>query len=141
MESDSSSLKTPIKTNSRLSSIAVQVHHLQAMVNFYTEAFGIQFQQVDTGGLLSQFGNLNGMTIKFVPIREQADFENFPSHQLGFVVPDIEPVISLAVKYGGCQEGKIFRDGQRIRAAVRDPDGNSIELYAAVARTGVDLEA
>lgn len=133
MESDSPSLKSPIKANSRLNSIAVQVYHLQAMVDFYTEAFGIQFQQVDTGGLLSQFGTLNGMIIKFVPIREQADFENFPSHQLGFLVQDIEPVISLAVKYGGCQEGEVFRDGQRVHAAVRDPDGNSIELYAAVA--------
>jgi catechol 2,3-dioxygenase-like lactoylglutathione lyase family enzyme len=130
MKSNSPSPEDSAKTNSNLSSLALQVHHLQAMVDFYTEAFGIQFQQVNTAGFLSQFGTFNGLTIKFVPIRESADFENFPSHQLGFTVPDVEHVISLAQKYGGRQEGEIFRDGSRVQAAVRDPDGNSIELYS-----------
>jgi catechol 2,3-dioxygenase-like lactoylglutathione lyase family enzyme len=84
------------------------------------------------GGFLSQFGTFNGLTIKFVPIRESVDFKNFPSHQLGFAVPDVEHIITLAQQYGGCQEGEVFRDGQQVQAAVRDPDGNSIELYSAV---------
>jgi catechol 2,3-dioxygenase-like lactoylglutathione lyase family enzyme len=130
MKSDSPSPEDSVKTSSMLSSLALQVHYLQAMVDFYTEAFGIQFQQVNTAGFLSQFGIFNGLTIKFVPIRESADFENFPSHQLGFTVPDVEHVISLTQKYGGRQEGEIFRDGSRVHAAVRDPDGNSIELYS-----------
>ena len=130
MKSDSPSPEDSVKTSSMLSSLALQVHYLQAMVDFYTEAFGIQFQQVNTAGFLSQFGTFNGLTIKFVPIRESADFENFPSHQLGFTVPDVEHVISLAQKYGGRQEGEIFRDGSCVQAAVRDPDGNSIELYS-----------
>lgn len=132
MSSDLSPRKILAKTNPILTSVAVQVYHLQAMVDFYTEAFDIQFQPVNTGGFFSQFGTFNGMTIKFVPIRERVDFENFPSHQLGFTVPDVEHVIALACKHGGRQEGEIFRDGQHVHAAVRDPDGNSIELYAAV---------
>jgi catechol 2,3-dioxygenase-like lactoylglutathione lyase family enzyme len=132
MKSDTQSSEDSAKANSVLHSVAVQVHHLQAMVDFYTDAFGIQFQPVETGGFLSQFGTFNGLTIKFVPIRESVDFENFPSHQLGFAVPDVEHVTTLAQQYGGCQEGEVIRDGQQVQAAVRDPDGNSIELYSAV---------
>lgn len=132
MNSDNLSSEDSAKANSVLRSVAVQVHHLQAMVDFYTGAFGIQFQPVETGGFLSQFGSFNGLTIKFVPIRESADFDNFPSHQLGFEVPDVERTIALARQYGGRQEGEVLRDGQQVHAAVRDPDGNSIELYSAV---------
>ena len=116
----------------KLTTIAVQVYYLQAMVDFYTEAFGFQFQPVDTGGFQSQFGTLGELILKFVPLRETADFENYPSHQLGFAVPDVEYVIALAGKYGGCQEGEIIRTKTSVHAAVRDPDGNTIELYATI---------
>ena len=114
----------------KLSTVALRVHHLQAMTNFYEEAFGFQFQSVQTGGFHSQFGTLAELTLKLVPLRETADFEGYPSHQLGFVVPDVEHVIALADKYGGCQEGAIFQAEDAVHAAVRDPDGNTIELYA-----------
>lgn len=113
-----------------LSSIALRVHHLDAMVGFYSEAFHMQFHEVDTFGIASQFGEVNGITLKFVPIREDEDFENYPIHQPGFIVPDVEAVIALAVKYGGRQEGELIRDGDRLQTAVRDPDGNTIELYS-----------
>jgi catechol 2,3-dioxygenase-like lactoylglutathione lyase family enzyme len=113
-----------------LSSLALRVHHLDAMVRFYSEAFHIQFHEVDTFGIPSQFGEMNGITLKFVPIRDGEDFDNYPIHQPGFVVPDVETVIALAVKYGGWQEGKLIRDGDKVRTAVRDPDGNTIELFS-----------
>jgi predicted enzyme related to lactoylglutathione lyase len=114
-----------------LSSIAIRVHHLDAMVNFYSETFQIQFREVDTFGIRSQFGEMDGITLKFVPIRESADFDGYPVHQPGFVVSDVEAVIAIALKHGGRQEGEIIRSNGRIQAAVRDPDGNTIELYSA----------
>jgi catechol 2,3-dioxygenase-like lactoylglutathione lyase family enzyme len=99
------------------------------MVAFYTEAFGARFRRVDTNGFLSQFGEIGGITVKLVPIREEADFENFPVHQLGFTVSNLDSVIALAIKYGGRQEGRISREDERIHGAIRDPDGNTIELY------------
>ena len=47
-----------------------------------------------------------------------------------FVVPDVESVIALAIKHGGRQEGGIIRKGGELQAAIRDPDGNTIELYS-----------
>jgi catechol 2,3-dioxygenase-like lactoylglutathione lyase family enzyme len=113
-----------------LSSIAFRVHNMQAMLNFYSEAFQVQFREVDTYGIRSQFGEMDGITLKFVPIRDDADFKGFPVHQPGFVVADVEAVIALALKHGGRQEGQTIRSGGKVQAAVRDPDGNTIELYS-----------
>lgn len=113
-----------------ISSVAMRVANIDAMLQFYSQAFGIKFHEVDTYGIHSQFGELNGITLKFVPIRDEADFKNFPVHQLGFTVADVEAVIALALQHGGREEGKVIRKGEKTEAAVRDPDGNTIELYS-----------
>ena len=113
-----------------ISSVAMRVYNMEAMLRFYSEAFQVQFREVDTYGIQSQFGELNGITLKFVPIRDSADFKEFPVHQLGLTVSDVEGVIALALQHGGRQEGQIMRAEGRTQAAVRDPDGNTIELYS-----------
>ncbi len=113
----------------KLSSLAIRVANMNEMLAFYMEAFEIQFQEVDTYGIRSQFGELNGITLKFVPIRDEADFKGYPIHQPGFVVRDVKSVIEIAEKYGGRQEGQIIQAGGQTQAAIRDPDGNTIELY------------
>ena len=113
-----------------LSSIAIRVSHLEAMLAFYSEAFQVDFQEVDTYGIRSQFGEVGGVMLKFVPIRDDADFKGYPIHQPGFVVPDVEAVVDLALKHGGRQEGQTLQANGRVQAAVRDPDGNTIELYS-----------
>lgn len=114
---------------SQMTSLAFRVHNLEAMLAFYREGFGIEFREVDARGIKSWFGELDGLVIKFVPIRREADFEGYPLHQPGFQVADVERIIALAEKYGGRQEGQIHRAQGKIQAAVRDPDGNTIELY------------
>lgn len=116
----------------KLSSLAIRVANMKGMLAFYTEAFQIQFQEVDTYGIRSHFGELSGMTLKFVPIRDEADFKGYPIHQPGFVVPDVQSVIDIAQKYGGRQEGQLIRVDGKLQAAIRDPDGNTIELYSEV---------
>ena len=113
-----------------ISSIAFRVHNLEAMMNFYSDAFQVQFREVDTDGIRSQFGEVGEITLKFVPIRDDADFKDYPVHQPGFIVSDVEAVIALAIQHGGRKEGEIIRNGGKIQAAVRDPDGNTIELYS-----------
>src|SRR5574339_145035 len=96
-----------------ISSLALRVHHMDAMLAFYSEAFHVQFREVDTYGIRSQFGEVNGITLKFVPIRDEADFKGYPIHQPGFVVADVEAVIALAIQHGGRQEGQTIRvDGK-----------------------------
>lgn len=113
-----------------ISSIAFRVYNMEAMLKFYSKAFQIQFREVETYGIPSQFGEMDGITLKFVPIRDDMDFKGYPVHQPGFTVPDVEAVINLALQHGGRQEGQVVRSNGKTQAAVRDPDGNTIELYS-----------
>jgi catechol 2,3-dioxygenase-like lactoylglutathione lyase family enzyme len=113
-----------------LSSIAIRVHNVDAMTAFFSEAFGIEFAEVDTFGITSRFGAYGDLTIKLVPIRDEPNFDEFPVHQLGFVVDDVEAVVEIARKHGGKLEGEIVREENKVSAAVRDPDGNTIEMYS-----------
>lgn len=113
-----------------LSSIAIRVHNVDAMTGFYSEAFGISFRDVDTFGMTSKFGEIGSVTLKLVPIRDETDFEGYPVHQLGLCSVDVERLVEIAVKHGGRLEGEIVRDGTKISAAIRDPDGNTLELYS-----------
>jgi predicted enzyme related to lactoylglutathione lyase len=113
-----------------LMTVAYRVHRMSAMLAFYREAFGVEFQEVDVGrGLRAQFGELGGRVLKFVPIREDVDFEGFPIHQIGLEVPDAEAVLAAAQHYGGRVLERTRREGGRLVASVRDPDGNTLELY------------
>jgi predicted enzyme related to lactoylglutathione lyase len=113
-----------------LFSIAIRVANVESMVAFYSEAFQIQFQEVKTYGIPSQFGELNGTTLKLVPIRDETDFQGFSIHQPGFLVEDVQRVIDIAIKHGGRQEGRTLQVDGKIQAAIRDPDGNTLELYS-----------
>src|SRR5687768_10682773 len=107
-----------------LTSVAIQVHDLEAMAAFYAEAFGATFETVDVGhGLAARFGRAGGLLIKLVKLRDAADFEGFPTHQLGFRVDDVARVVEVARRHGGRVEGEVRPD----RACVRDPDGNTLE--------------
>jgi catechol 2,3-dioxygenase-like lactoylglutathione lyase family enzyme len=107
----------------QLSTVAMRVHNMDAMTAFYGEAFQVQFREVNTSGFVSKFGDLNGIMLKFVPIRDEADFENYPIHQLGLIVPDVERTIEIALKHGGQREGSLTGKDGSVQGAVRDPDG------------------
>jgi predicted enzyme related to lactoylglutathione lyase len=109
---------------------------MNAMVAFYSEAFGARFQIVEIGGLTSRFGRIGRLTVKFVPIRGAADFQGYPVHQPGFEVSDVRAAIASAHRHGGsAHDPPVRRDG-RLQAAIRDPDGNTIELYGAARTPG-----
>jgi catechol 2,3-dioxygenase-like lactoylglutathione lyase family enzyme len=113
----------------RLTSLALRVHHMDAMVAFYADAFGARFREVPTGPLTSRFAEVGGVTLKFVPIRDAADFAGFPVHQPGFEVEDVERVLVAAAAHGGAIQDAPREGDGRLHAAVRDPDGNTLEIY------------
>jgi catechol 2,3-dioxygenase-like lactoylglutathione lyase family enzyme len=123
-------IQARLRARARLTTVAYRVHRMSAMVAFYREAFGFEFHEVDVGGgLRSQFGTLDSLTLKLVPIRDTVEFEEFPIHQLGFQVHDVGAVAAAAVRHGGRLQDPPVREKGRMRAAVRDPDGNPLEVY------------
>jgi len=113
-------------------SVAIKCHDLDKMLAFYTDAFGGDFRAVDAGGMTCHFGRVAGVTLKLVPGRDSADFEGYPSHQLGLQVRNIAAVVRAAERHGGRQEGDVARSADGAHGCVRDPDGNTIELYEEV---------
>jgi catechol 2,3-dioxygenase-like lactoylglutathione lyase family enzyme len=118
----------------RITTLAYRVHRMDAMLAFYSEAFGVTFREVRTGPFTSRFGELAGVTLKFVPIREATEFEEFAIHQPGIeVAGDMPRVIATALKHGGSVQDQPVEDGNLVHAAIRDPDGNTLELYGTKA--------
>ena len=116
-------------TTPSVTTLAYRVHRMDAMVAFYSEALGVRFSPVQTRSVTSQFGRMGRVTLKFVPIREGVDFDGFTVHQPGFEVADVQPVIAAALKHGGRLQNAPSRQDGRVHAAIRDPDGNTVELY------------
>lgn len=112
-----------------LRSVALRAYRMEAMAAFYHEAFGFEFRPVRAGGREALFGTLGDLTLKLVPLADQGQRDEAPTHQLGFAVPEPEAVVALAEKYGGGELGQPARRDGRVLWAVRDPDGNPIELY------------
>ncbi len=127
-----SKLDTGARLAPALTTIAVRVCRMDEMVAFYSQAFDAVFRPVDTFGLTSRFGEVAGVTLKFVPLRDATDFDGYPLHQLGFEVTDVHSVLRLAVQHGGRQEGEMVVSADRVHASVRVPDGNTLELYGPV---------
>jgi predicted enzyme related to lactoylglutathione lyase len=113
----------------KLTTIAYRVHRMPEMAAFYSEAFGARFRSVDIGGLKALFAEMGSLTLKFVPIRDGVDFDAFPIHQLGLEVADVAAVLASAARHGGCVQDAPRSAGGVLTACVRDPDGNTIELY------------
>ncbi len=116
----------------KLVSIAIRVYRMEAMVDFYQEAFGIPFVEKRIGDLESYFGFLGPILFKLVPLSDDQEADEFPTHQLGFHVEDIDSVVELALKYGGSVLQEPLQRLDQYFAAIRDPDGNSLELYGPI---------
>lgn len=118
---------------SHLASVAVRVADLEAMTAFYREAFGVAFEDAEVDGLVYRTGQIGTVEVKLVPIRDAPDFDGVGIVQVGFAVPDVEAAVARAVARGGQRmDGDVRNaEGTIVHAAIRDPDGNTIELYAA----------
>ncbi len=115
-----------------LSSVAIRVYRLEAMVGFYQEAFGIAFSEKRVGDITTYFGMLGDIMFKLYPLQEDQEMDEWPTHQLGFFVADLDAVLELSLKYGGSILNEPVTRLNQVHAAIRDPDGNSLELYSTL---------
>lgn len=90
------------------------------MVRFYSVAFGTQFREVDTFGIQSHLVEIDGITLKLVPIRDSVDFEGYPVHHQ---VPGQTPRLPVGIGEhlhprggrSGCPPGMVGRLSRRER--------------------------
>lgn len=101
---------------------------MSAMVDFYQSVFQAEFQPVEAYGAMLFRGKIAGMDFLLCPQELAGIHAEQNRFQLKFQVRDLQQVIDLALTNGGSLMGAPVQNGGTKAAAVRDPDGNSIEF-------------
>lgn len=96
--------------------------------HFYGAVFGARLRPFTMAGSTLWIGHLGSMEL-VICAREVAGIEARENTiQPRFVVADVEEAVRAAIQAGGTPIGEITAIGAIRMAAVRDPDGYSIEL-------------
>lgn len=111
-----------------LNRITLATTHMNAMVRFYNLVFDANLQPQPELGAGFHQGVLSGLTLLLCPNDIAGVDASSNRHQLRFTVNDIDEVLRRTQAAGGKVEGKIVQVGSERLAAVRDPDGNTIEF-------------
>lgn len=115
----------------RLDRITIAVGEQERMVRFYGQLFQTTFTAIDCGSFSLHRGKVgDGLELQFCPKAVAGIGATQNIHQLRFVVPDLGRCLAAAVDAGGVLLGDVTSEGGRRCAALRDPDGNSLELIA-----------
>ena len=102
-----------------------------ACARFYTALLGVEFTAAPMGDLQFFDGRLGALAIRIFPASVAGIEAKDNRHQLGFRVPDLRGALARALAAGGTMdpgwEVQTLPNG--LTVALRDPDGNSIELF------------
>ncbi len=98
------------------------------MVDFYQSVFQAEFQPVEAYGAMLFRGKIAGLDLMLCPQEVAGINTDQNRFQLKFQVRDLQHTIDLALTNGGSLLNAPVADGGTKAAAVRDPDGNSIEF-------------
>ena len=113
----------------QLSGVTLAVHHFDAMRAFYAAIFGVEWEEVELApGIRILRLSLAGMTVQLCAASvagvSAADFR----HQLRFTVADLAAAIAAGEENGGQLHSEPVETADMRFAAMRDPDGNTLEL-------------
>ena len=116
----------------RLTQITLAAFDVHEMVHFYSAVFDCDFQEFEAFGEKLYKGNMAGFDLLICPSHIAGIQAEQNRHQLKFSVRNIERTMDGALEAGGTVLNEVTEDHQGFRiAAVRDPDGNSIEFEQA----------
>lgn len=112
-----------------LSGVTIAVHRWDAMQEFYTAMLGLEWEEVELApGVRILRARCEGATIQLclasVAGVSATDFR----HQLRFTVSDLAAALAAGEAQGGQLQGEMVEHDRQRFAAMRDPDGNTLEL-------------
>jgi len=115
-------------TQTVLKGLTLAVVRMSAMVDFYQSVFQAEFQPVEAYGAMLFRGKIAGLDLLLYPQEVAGIHVDQNRFLLKFEVPDINHIINLALTNGGSLINAPADSEGTKAAAVRDPDGNSIEF-------------
>lgn len=108
--------------------ITLAVDNMAAMRNFYGGALGVSFVAVEMYGRQLYQSKSGSIEILLCPKDLAQVTADHNTVQLRFVVPKLTRAYESALKNGGVPLTPPQQVGGTLQAALRDPDGNSLEL-------------
>ncbi|MGE0433673.1 MAG: sigma-70 family RNA polymerase sigma factor [Planctomycetota bacterium] len=114
-----------------LTRIVFSSNNPPAMAAFYTALLGAQLEEQDWGGMKVATGKMCGVDVLIVPAEMSGVKADANRHQLGFTVDDLRKRLADGLAAGGTMdEGwEVQPTPTGLSVALRDPDGNSIEMF------------
>jgi predicted enzyme related to lactoylglutathione lyase len=108
--------------------ITLAVNKMAPMVDFYQSVFGMNLHPIDVSGVTLFHGKLSGVDVMLCPHEIAGINAEQNRHQLKFQVSNLSHAVNLALGNGGSLLNSVTETEGKFAAAVRDPDGNSIEF-------------
>lgn len=120
------------KNTSLVASMTIAVTQMKAMVNFYTQVFGIEFKANENYGITLYNGKLGEINLQFCPADIAGISATENRHQLDIVVSDLNKAIEAVEANGGQLLQEVVETETAKSVGVYDPDGNSVVLVERV---------
>ena len=108
--------------------ITIAVDSMESMVQFYSAVLGVEFTEGTMFKRVLYRGAFGNIDLLLCP-KDLAGVEaNVNTIQLRFLVPDVQEAFTNGVKLGVVTLSEPSMVEDTMQAALRDPDGNSLEL-------------
>jgi predicted enzyme related to lactoylglutathione lyase len=108
--------------------LTIAVVSMDTMKSFYSAVLNLDFEPVELGGHDLQTGIVDGLEILLCPRSLAGVVAETNTVQVRFLVPDVEAAFVAGVGAAGSVLNEPFMTSGLWQAALRDPDGNSLEL-------------
>jgi predicted enzyme related to lactoylglutathione lyase len=115
-------------SNQRIKGFTIAVFNMDAMIQFYTQVFGISFRKENMFDATLYKCIWDGLEVLFCPAELAQNTSNQNRHQFDIIVEDLEIAILKVLSNEGkliskIKEGSIYKS-----IGVKDPDNNSLVL-------------
>ncbi len=112
----------------QIDKITIAVGRMEEMRRFYAAVFGVDFKPLDLYGNKLYSGLIEDLEVLLCPKELAGVQADVNTIQLRFVVSNIKQAVETGMQHGGTMLSEIREQGGALLAALRDPDGNSIEF-------------
>ncbi len=112
--------------------ITIAIENIKQTVEFYSKTFCIDLNEIDCGDFKMYIGKIGDIQMLFCPKSIAGITATENTTQLRFVVEDIKSILKKGIQFGGLQISNIQKENGVKTSALRDPDGNSIEIIQKI---------
>ena len=111
-----------------ISGLTIAVNNMDAMKDFYTNVFNVNFKPVKKFNTTLYEGNWGDFSLLLCPAEVAKIDAKVNRHQFDILVNDLGKAMDLVVANGGKVEEETGNESDGPAITVFDPDGNSIVI-------------